>query len=378
MSIFLKNVDRGIKGLNEGLPNGLGSMNRYIYNTQKKRYYLLGGESGTGKTTKLDATFLFEPYEFMVKNPGVEINWEYYSLEQGREAKENSWGSKIIYNKYGLRLPVAYIMSKGKNRISEETYQLCIKTGEYIEEMFERINMIDTAVMPSQFRENLYRYGSKHGKWQTRPLFDRNGKAKRNKANTSDLMEVYGWIPNNPEAYHIFMIDHIAYFSLEYPNLKQNIDSISRTIVFFREITNWTFAVIQQFNTELASVERQKFKKNAISPQRVDFGDSRYTYQDADVVFGMLNPFNYDIPDFHGYNVMKMEGYAIWAFLMKNRHDGPAGRAIPYFMDPVAGKFEELPEPVSAAFIDISGTDPMEMYYDRAVEFNELIKSYEQ
>lgn len=189
MSIFLKNVDRGRLGLNEGLPNDLGSMNRYIFNTQRKRYYLLGGESGTGKTTMLDATFLFAPYVYMKLNPGIKVHWKYYSFEQGREAKENAWGSKVMFNQFGIRLPVAYILSKGKNRISDEHYQLCLKVGEEIEELFEHIDMIDVPVSPSQFKEDMFRYGQKHGTWKTRVLLGSNGKPKRNKANTADLMD---------------------------------------------------------------------------------------------------------------------------------------------------------------------------------------------
>lgn len=377
MSIFIKNVDRGRLGLNEGLPNGLQSINRYIYSTQKKRYYLLGGESGSGKTTALDSMFLFAPYEYMLANPGVEINFENYSFEQGRESKEASWASKIIHRKFGLRLPVAYIMSKGKNRVTDEHYQLCMQVAGYIDGMFQHMRMIDVPVTPSQFKADLFRYGAKHGTWKQRPLLDASGNVRKHSKTGRDLMEVYGWEPKNPEAHHIFLMDHIAYAAMEYSTLKQNIDTISRTIVFFREITNWTFAVLQQFNTELASVERQKFKKNAIAPQRVDFGDSRYTYQDADVVLGLMNPYAYDIPEFHGYNVARMEGYAIWMFLMKNRHDGPAARAIPHFMDPVAGTFEEIPEAMNAAVVELTGEDPLEPFYERAREFNDSISLYE-
>lgn len=383
MSNFIKNVSRGRQGLNEGLPNGLQSMNRYIYGIQQSRYYLLGGESGTGKTTLADYMFLFSPYRHKILsakegNP-IEVHWKYFSFEQGRRAKEASWGSKVMFDQFGLRLPVAYLMGKGKNRISDEHYQLCIKVGDYIEELMDSVDMVDVPLTPTQFKNELYRYGAKHGKWSTRPLLDANGKPRKGKTGVP-LMEVYAWTPNNPNAYHIFMMDHIAYGAMEYPTLKQNIDTISRTMVYFREMTNWTFVVIQQFNTELASIERQKFKKNAIAPQRLDFGDSKYTYQDADVVFGMLNPYSYDIPDFRGYNVSKLEGYAIWAFLMKNRHDGPPAREVPLLMDPVTGMFYEIPEidGVGSAILAMSGEeDLIEPFYLMAQEFTDSIKLYD-
>lgn len=377
MSRFIKNLDRGRQGLNEGLPNGLESMNRYIYGIQKKRYYLLGGESGTGKTTLCDFMFLFSPYRYMQVTSGVKIHWKYYSFEQGSEAKENSWASKVMFDQFGLRLPVAYIMSKGKNRVSDEHYQHLLGVSAWLDEMMGHIDMVDVPIGPTQLKADLLRYGTKHGKWITKVALDGNGKPRLDK-NKKELIELCGWIPNDPDASHIFIMDHIAYAVQEQATLKLNIDKISRMIVFFRELTNWTFAVIQQFNTELASVERQKFKKNAIAPQRVDFGDSRYTYQDADVVFGMLNPYNYDIPDYQGYQVDQLKGYAIWAFLMKNRHDGPPNRSVPLFMDPVTGIFEEIPPMVAGGGLVMMGEeDPVQRFYDMAIEFNEQIALYE-
>lgn len=369
---FLETVKQGRLGKNEGLPNGLGSLNKYIFNTQPKRYYLFGGETGTGKTTMVDQMFVFAPYLYTLEYPEVKVNWKYYSLEQSILSKKISWASKMLYHKYGLRLPSAYLTGKGKNRVSEEHYKLCVTVDEFVETMTAKLDMVDSGITPSQFKNDLFRYGKKKGTWLTRPLYNEVGEQRKNKAGNL-MIEIFGWTPNDPEEKHLFLIDHIAYADLEYPSLKQNIDTISRAIVWFREKTNWTFAVIQQFNTELASVERQKFKKSAISPQRVDFGDSRYTFQDADVVFGIINPYNYDIMEYQGYDVSKLEGFGIWTFLMKNRHEGPAGRVIPYLMDPVGGMLHELPESTGTDLLAIEmagGSDPMENLYAMAQEIS--------
>ena len=378
---FLQSIDNGRLGLNQGLPNGITGLDKYIYGTQKGRIYLFGGESGTGKTTLVDYMGLFSPYRFMKQQHKLgitcEIHWEYYSFEQGRKTKETSWASKMIFDRTGKRLPVSYIMSKGKNRVSDEDYQLCIAVDGELKEMFEHINMVDVPIGPNKFKDDLFRYGTKHGTWQLKDVLDKNGKPKLHSKTQKVLKEVIGWMPNNPHADHIFIMDHIAYAALEMPTLKQNIDMISRTAVQFRELCGWTFFFVQQFNTELASVERQKFKKSALAPQRVDFGDSRYTYQDADVVFGLLNPYSYDIPEFHGYKTEQMLGYAIWIFLMKNRHDGPPGRVLPLFMDPVGGTFEELPEAASEGMLAMGLDDPIVPFYQRAQEFNQSIQLYD-
>lgn len=376
MSNFLQSVDRGKLGLNAGLPNGLETLNNYIYGTQEARYYLIGGESGTGKTTIADFMFVFCPYRFMQENPETKINWTYYSFEQSKRSKENSWGSKVIFDKYQVRLPVGYLLSKGKNRVTDQHYKWCMAAAKEIDDMFEHIIIKDSPMTPSQIKNDLIRYGSKHGTWILKPILDAKGIPKKTKDGKSNQQEIIGWTANDPDAKHIFMIDHISYAALEYRTLKENIDTISRSFVVFREKCGWTFVVIQQFNTELASVERQKLKKNALAPQRVDFGDSRYTFQDADVVLGLMNPYKYDMTDFQGYDVEALQGYAIWTFLMKNRHDGPADKAIPMFMDPVAGMFYELPEPLSDVGIQAGFDDPILPFVEMAVEFSDTIIQY--
>jgi len=380
-STFIQRVQRGMQGLNAGLPNGLTDINNLIFGVNKARYYLIGGESGSGKTTLCDFMFLFSPYRYMKAFPeeAPKIKWRYFSFEQGRTTKEDSWASKLIFDLYGQRLNSAYILSKGRNRVSEEHYQLCIGVHNYVEELFDYIDMTDVGITPSAFFQEILKFGALHGKWVTKEVILATGKPKLHPKTQKPVKEVIGWIPNNPKDHYIFIMDHIAYASMEYATLKQNIDTISRTIVHFRDITGWSFAVIQQFNTELASVERQKFKGSAIAPQRVDFGDSRYTYQDADIVLGLLNPHKYDLMSYHNVNTTKkgVASYGIWAFLMKNRHEGRADYASALFMDPVAGTFKELPKPMSAQVIDLGGEDPLLEYYDKAQQFNDQLNQWE-
>lgn len=100
----------------------------------------------------------------------------------------------------------------------------------------------------------------------------------------------------------------------------------------------------------------------------------------ADVVFGTLNPYKYDIlEDFQGYkDIDKFKGLATWLFLMKNRHEGPADRSIPYLMDPVGLTAEEIPDPEETRVMVELGSmeDPLIPFYDKAEEITKLNKLY--
>lgn len=377
---YVSRVQRGLDGLNKGLPNGIGTMNKYLYGTQKGRYYLIGGESGTGKTTITDFMFLFAPYrhlkEYMGTSNEISIKWTYFSFEQSTDTKIDSWASKYIFDTYNQRLPSAYLLGKTSKRVTKEHLKWCNEAEAYIEDMLDHVEMIDTPISPSAFKNKLIRYGSAHGTWHTQPILDSKGDPILDKNGKKNL-EIIGWTPKNPETTHIFIMDHVAYAMLEKKDIKTNIDDISTTIVFFREKAKWTFAIIQQFNTELASVDRLKHSKNALAPQRVDFGDSRYTYRDADVVLGLLNPYAYDLKEYGNYDIMGMGGYAIWLFLMKNRHDGPASKSLPLFMDPVSGIFTEIPPAILPELEGLTDDEDPSIYFvEKAKEFRKTIDYY--
>jgi replicative DNA helicase len=58
MTPFEKRIKQGLDGEYEGLANGFNRLNNYIYNTQRSCYTLIGGLSGSSKTTLCDFIIL--------------------------------------------------------------------------------------------------------------------------------------------------------------------------------------------------------------------------------------------------------------------------------------------------------------------------------
>ena len=97
MSILRERVKAGLSGDYEGLNNGFNRINEYIFGTQKSTILLLGGESGTYKTTLVD---------FIVRNnmedaeaKGIKLNVFYNSWEIDELTKKCNWLSSHIYVK---------------------------------------------------------------------------------------------------------------------------------------------------------------------------------------------------------------------------------------------------------------------------------------
>lgn len=335
---FLYDVHQGMQGSNEGLPNGFstdsGSLNYYIHNVQMGRYYLIGADSGVGKTTLVDRAFVLEPLMYC-KQHNLPIRIDYFSFEIGKSIKRAVWAGKFIYAKYGKRLPVSYILSQGKQRLKPEHLPLLQGVAQELEDAFKSINFIWESMTPTNIFKYLFRIATTRGKFHYETYFDSDEVEKK---------RITGYTPNNPAEPWIITIDHIALVDEEPGlSLKQNIDKLSNYLVFFRNICNCTVVPVQQFNSELGSIERQKYKKSAIAPQKSDFGDSKYTYRDADVVLGLLKPVQFDLTEFMGWDITQMGDYAVWVFLMKNRY-GPTNKAFGLIPDPVVGAFHEIPK----------------------------------
>jgi len=164
--------------------------------------------------------------------------------------------------------------------------------------------------------------------------------------------------PNDPRAFTLVVVDHLALINVEAGaiNTKAIMDRWSMYSVQLRNIFQATIVQIQQFSTSMMSAYReQKRTEVAIAPQRLDFGDSSYTYRDGDVVIGLVKPIQYNLKTFHGYTVDDLQSHLLAAYLMKNRY-GPADKMFPLFMNPIAGMFWDLPEhpldPALQFFID--------------------------
>ena len=59
---FWNKVNRGIKGLNKGLPMGFPKLEGYIAGIQRGRYDVVFAESGVGKSSFVWHAYVMSPY----------------------------------------------------------------------------------------------------------------------------------------------------------------------------------------------------------------------------------------------------------------------------------------------------------------------------
>lgn len=359
---FIHQVERGRLGFNIGMDNGMPALSKYIYGTHRARYYLLGSDSGVGKTTIADFMFVLKAWAWC-KAFARKLHIVYYSFEISKQEKSARWVSFFIQLVYGVDIPSDYILGRITGMMVSDKHMAMVREGyRFVEEIMSGVIFVEDPVNPTRMFHNMV---EEH--------YEKLGTVHRGPAREAKKKgPIRGYTPKPGTEEDITMIvcDHLALAMNEQGfDTKQTMDLWSKYTVALRNIFGTTAVYIQQFNTEITSVFRTMKKgEGLLAPQRIDFGDSRYTFRDADVVLGLLKPFQYDVPLFHKYDINQLLGYFIALYLMKNRY-GPSQRMLPMFLNPVSGVAYDLPLTPS---VDIA----MQPFYDRAKQLESLASLY--
>lgn len=369
---FIHQVQKGRLGHNKGMHNGMVAINNYIYGTHKARYYLIGADSGVGKTTVSDFMFVLRAWE-SAKEQGRNISIFYCSFEISKLAKQAKWCSYYIFMKHGIELPSEYILGSIEGKyLSDDEMRKVKEAYVKIELIMKDIIFLEDAVHPTAIFEGLI---SSH--------YEKVGTVERTPVSAEDRKKgkkgfIKGYTPNNPEDICLLVVDHLALVGTEMGlDLKRSIDKLSRYFVILRNMFSTTVIAIQQFSTDLLQAKRDKAlsatgakQSSMITPNRLDFGDSKTTYRDADVVIGLVKPADFELADFQGYNLAEpkyggLGGYFLVMYLMKHRQ-GRADKKFAIFINYVAGICYDLPQEI----------DQMDQWYEKAEKLDQLCLLY--
>jgi replicative DNA helicase len=335
---FKERISDGLEGKYSGLSNGLNRINKYIFGIQRSCYTLVGGASGSGKTTLVDYMLLEGIKDADSKNIPIYIT--YYSLEIDEFSKKANWLSVLIYQKYNIIVPPEVIKGYGDNRLDADQLILVEDVMPELEDIWGRITWIFETTNPTGAYKHAWTAMDAKGTFEKSDYVDNDGHAKK---------RIDRYIPNNPNEYNVIVVDHIALLQFERGfTLKENLDKMSEYFVRLRNLFGYTILALQQFNSSLSSVERQKFKGVDLSPQQSDFKDSTNMYQDCDIAIGLMNPYKMGMEECLGYNIKKSGtsnnlGKSFRMLKVIKNRLGADDVAIGLYFQPTAGRFEELP-----------------------------------
>jgi hypothetical protein len=369
---FLWQLKRGIQGHNVGFDNGRTHLNKYLHGTHKARYYLIGGESGAGKTTIGDFMYVLRLW-FAAKAMNRRIKIVYLSYEIGKVEKMYRWCSYFIFLKYGIRLPSDYLQGHIQGRPpSGRHVEMILEAYTTVRQMLDsrEVVIVEDVQHPTAVFEGVIR-----------DVFEPNGKVERDTVAPEEAKKgkkgyIRGYTEHDPDLMTMIVVDHLALTGSEMGlDTKGVMDKMSKYMIVLRNMFHCSGLFIQQFSTDMMSAYRSNYGKKdqaAIKPTRLDFGDSKATFRDADVVKGYIKP-QTEMDNFYDYNLASpkkggLGQYFVAEYLMKNRY-GPSGKLLPLFVDYVTGWCCDLP-------LNPEDTEAIKPFLEYAKQIEQVCQDY--
>lgn len=283
-----KEVADGIAGRNTGIPMGFQRLNRYI-GIRKRIMFLVGGLTGSGKTSLIDDAFVLNPYDWYIaqKDPKIKLKIIYRSMERSRTYKLAKWVCRRIFIDHGYIIPVSKLMG-WTDKMTHDEHDLFLSYHDYMENMKDVITIIDGPENNVGIAKHLKTHALERGRIEQ----------------LDEYNKVY--VPDNDNEITLVIVDHIGLLKLtkEQSSKKQAIDSLSGDLRYVRDFYGYTPVMISQFNRDISNPMR--IKAGDVEPATDDFKDSSNPSEDSDVILALFDPMRYKVADPSGYNLDKL------------------------------------------------------------------------
>jgi hypothetical protein len=331
--ILKQEVEKGMSDINNGIPMGFTRLNRYI-GIRKSMMFLIGGNTGSGKTSFIDDCFVLNPFDFYISKENktdIKLQIIYRSMERSSTYKYAKWVCRRMFLDHGIIMSVNKLLG-WTDKMNAEEYEMFLSYEPYMEKMKEVITIIEGPENPVGISKELKAHALKNGKIvQSDP--------------DNEYSKVY--VPNDPNTITIVVIDHIGLLKTtkDQPTKKEAIDKMSSELQYFRDFFGYTPVIVSQFNRSISNPMR--LKAGDVEPQLEDFSDSSSTQNDADVVLALFDPMRYKVADTSGYDLDKLKDvfggkYFRSLRLLKNSYGEDDIRIGLGFLG-MLGIFKELP-----------------------------------
>jgi len=326
-----REIELGLSDRNNGIPMGFDRLNRYV-GIRKSMYFLVGGLTGSGKTSFIDDAFVLNPFDWFVSpqnKSNIKLKIIYRSMERNRTYKFAKWISRRIFLDYGLIIPVSKLLGWQKEKLTKDEHDIFLTYKDYMEQLSDCITIIDGPENPVGITKELKAHALNNGTIEQ----------------LDDYNKIY--VPNHENEVTIVVIDHIGLLKTtkDQPTKKEAIDKMSDELRYVRDFYGYTPVVVSQFNRSISNPMR--IKNGDVEPQLEDFAESSSTQNDADIVMALFDPLRYKVEDPSGYKLDKLrDEYGAKYFrslrVIKNSYGEDDIRIGLGFLGQI-GMFKELP-----------------------------------
>lgn len=357
-SDLIEDIERGRRGENYGISvegSGLDKLGELLGGIQSARYDVIGGGTGTGKTSLVDLMYVVAPLLYLFFNPSVDIDYKiiYNSLEISRRKKIVRIACLLLYILEKIVIDWKEMLSYNSTGevLADVKYNRVLELKQIIEFIESKMIILDGFVNPTRIKMTVEDYASTIGHFKHRKegvgTMWKDGKVPNDSKGHRSKGYIEEFVMDKRIVVQV-ITDHIGLLSPEHEiagstNLltgKKLIDRHSKYGVYYRDKFGFSVVDISQFNRELSDFNRRKFE--VLMPQLEDFKDSGNPGENADTVLALLNPERYNIPVYKDYDTQLMPKMFRALYVLKNRNGTDMHFSAMRFIGQ-CGHFAELP-----------------------------------
>lgn len=282
-------IDRVINNLKDRRNNALnGEINcipfdftRFsndIPGIEKDKYYLISGNTKSGKSQLTNYLFLYTPLLYAYHNPDkVRVKIFYFPLEETPENITLRFMSYLLFTLSGIRIAPIDLKSTNSNKILPQDILDLLESEEYISilKFYEENVIFLNERNPTGIWKMMLKYAQDTGTIHYKDINITN--KETGLVETKQVFDYYE--PHDIKEYVLCITDHVSLLENERGyDLRQTINKFSEYMMILRNKYHIIPIVVQQQSTETSSLEA--FKNNKIRPTTAGLADSKYTSKD--------------------------------------------------------------------------------------------------
>jgi len=314
---------------------------------EKGHQGMLTASSGVGKTHWWIEMLLFRLWIFVDKQrrDGKELGFipvfKIALLENTKKEFEYRVLSRILAHLTNRVFPAKQLKGRGKEIMDRD---IIIKYQAKANEIFKEIMSWCTVVTAIQNPTGLYKWARNQSELHGTHLW-------KEEVYNGEKVKVYDkYIPNNPLEHVIMIMDNANNLIEEKGADTQHlaIRKWYRDYGRLQITKHWQWTLInihqQASDTEKAEFSFGKTVISKLKPSTAGLGNNKEVQRDCHFIWGLFNPFKYEIENYHGYNIKAMQNYFRSLLLLK-QNDDIADTEYPFYFHGGASIMIELPKP---------------------------------
>lgn len=349
---ILDTLDNRRKRILEGDINCIPSPFRRLSNSfpgiEKSKYYLISGGPKAAKTQITNYLFVYTPILYAFEHPEqLRVKIFYFPLEETPENITLRFMSYLLYTLSCKQIRVSPMDLKSTNsdKILDEEVLNILRSDEYqkILKFYEDNVLFMSDRNPTGLYKTIKDYAEKNGTIHRKKVKITN----KETGNTEEVEAFDYYEPADKKEYVIVITDHVSLLNQERGmNLRETINKYSEYMMIIRNNYHYIPVCVQQQGTETGNLEA--YKSNKIRPTMAGLSDSKYTSKDCSIMFGITNPFAFELPEYLGFDISRLKGHARFLEIVLNR-EGESNDITPLYFDGATNYFAELPPPKDTA-----------------------------